>query len=228
MHTGLVTRLIAVAGAAPGAGKSTLSAGLRDWLISRGLEVDQFQEEEVLTRAEFAPLAREFANTGEVQLQTLLDTTVTYVDAAEAEGVDLAVTDALVPFVPSLMGWGYSEAEMASFLKELTSRIDSAKPTVVYLDDDPALAVARAVEREGPAWLDWLVAKLGQYPVSPVVRDLETACAYLRHERDVTLRLLGDLPWQVIVISQADPPSASAVLHIACERLAEMIEYIDD
>ncbi|MGH3897326.1 MAG: hypothetical protein ACRDTA_03560 [Pseudonocardiaceae bacterium] len=169
-----MTRLIAVAGAAPGAGKSTLSGSLRDWLIARRLKVDHVQEEEVLTRREFAPLAREFTNTGEVQLQTLLDTTVVYLDTVEAAGMDLAITDALIPFVPSLMGWGYSEAAIVNFLEELASRIDWTKPTVVYLDDDPALAVARAVEREGSPWLDWLVTKLGQYPVSPAVCDLKT------------------------------------------------------
>ncbi|MGH3502726.1 MAG: hypothetical protein ACRDQA_17805 [Nocardioidaceae bacterium] len=94
----------------------------------------------------------------------------------------------------------------------------------MYLDDDPAAAVARAVERGGPAWLDWLIAKLGHYPVSPAVHDFETACAYLQHERSVTLELLADLPWQVIVIPQPDPPSATAVQRTTRDRLAETIE----
>ena len=117
-----MTRLVAVAGSSPDAGKSTLCAGLADWLRAGGLQVDHFKEEEVLTRDAFAPLAREFTTTGAVQLQTLLETTESYLATAEEQGVDVAVTDALVPFVPSLMGWGYSEAAMTGFLAELAGR----------------------------------------------------------------------------------------------------------
>lgn len=224
VETGGVTRLVAVAGAAPGAGKSTLCAGLGGWLTARGLQVDHFREEEVLTRHAFAPLAREFTDTGQVQLPTLLDTTAAYLTEARARGVEAAVTDALVPFVPSLMGWGYSEADIAGFLQHLARRIDAADPIVVYLDDDPALAVPRAVEREGHGWLDWLLKKLGHYPVEPTICDLETACAYLRREREVTLRLLADLPWQVVVVPQSDPPSADAVQRVARDQLAQTLE----
>lgn len=223
-----MTRLVAVAGASPGAGKSTLCAGLAEWLITGGLQVDHFREEEVLTREAFAPLAHEFTITGEVRLQTLLETTESYLAAADAQGIDVVVTDALVPFVPSLMGWGYSEVAMTKFLRELARRIDAAEPIVVYLDDDPAVAVPRAVEREGPGWQDRFLTKLGQYPVEPTVRDLDTACGYLRDERDVTLRLLADLPWQVIVVGQTDPPSANGVQRIARKRLAGMLAKLDE
>ncbi len=215
-----MTRLVAVAGACPGAGKSTLCAGIADWLRSRGLRVDHFQEEEVLTREVFAPLASEFTTTGEVQLSTLVETTEAYLAHAEQQGVDVAVTDALVPFVPSLMGWGYSEIAMSAFLADLANRIAQADPIVVYLNDDPTAAVPHAVAREGPAWQDWLLTKLGQYPVEPPVHDLTTACDYLRDERDVTLRLLAQLPWEVIVLEQTDPPSPEGVQRCARECLA--------
>lgn len=225
VDTGLVmTRLVAVAGAAPGAGKSTLAAGLSDWMSACGLQVDHFREEDVLTRRVFAPLAREFSETGQVQLQTLLDTTTAYLTESYAHGTEVAVTDALVPFVPSLMGWGYSEEAIDCFLPQLARRIDAANPIIIYLDDDPAVAVPRAVAREDPGWLNWLLDKLGHYPVEPVIRDLETACAYLRQERDVTLRLLADLPWQVIMLSQSDPPSAGAVQRSARQQLADTLD----
>lgn len=216
-----MTHLLAVAGAAPGAGKSTLCAGLASWLRERGLRVDHFREEEVLTREAFTSLASEFTTTGEVQPPTLLETTEAYLAGLATAGIDVAVTDALVPFVPSLMGWGYSEAAIASFLQELAARLAWVEPTVLYLDDDPSLAVARAIEREGPAWENWLVAKLAGYPVDPPVRDRDTACHYLRYEREVTLRLLARLPWQAIVVAQPDPPSASHVLRIAREQLTQ-------
>ncbi|MGH3630112.1 MAG: hypothetical protein ACRDRL_22055, partial [Sciscionella sp.] len=71
---------------------------------------------------------------------------------------------------------------------------------------------------------DWLIAQLGQHKVSLAVHDFECACAQLRHERNVTLELLADLPWQVIVSPQPDPPCAAAVQTVAGERLAETIE----
>lgn len=222
VDTAEVTYLLAAAGAAPGAGKSTLCAGVVDWLRERGLRVDHFREEEVLTRKAFAPLAHEFTTTGQVQLPTLLEATEAYLAGLKAKGIDVAVTDALVPFVPSLIGWGYSEAAMASFLQDLATRIAWAEPTVLYLDDDPALAVPRAIDREGPNWEDWLVTKLGSYPVEPRVRDRETACHYLRYEREVTLRLLAQLPWRVIMVAQTNPPSVTEVQRLACDRLAEL------
>lgn len=85
-------------------------------------------------------------------LSFALKSTEAYLAGLNAEGIDVAVTDALVPFVPSLIGWGYSESAMASFLQDLAARIAWAEPTVLYLDDDPALAVPRAIDREGPEW----------------------------------------------------------------------------
>lgn len=174
----------------------------------------------MLTRAAFAPLASEFTSTGEVQPETLLETTVAYLNGATAEGFDVALTDALVPFVPSLMGWGYGEQEIAGFLRGLAARLLAADPVVVYLDDDPSVTVARAVQREGPAWQDWLVDKLAGYPVEPPVRDLRAAVDYLRYEREATLRLLADLPWPVIVINPSAVAGADEVHRLACEQLA--------
>lgn len=222
-----MTRLVAVAGAAPGAGKSTLCAGLADWLSEHGLNVAHFREQDVLTHEAFAPLAREFTTSGAVCPTTLLETTEAYLTGLNARGIDVAVTDALVPFVPSLMGWGYSETAMASFLQELTARLAWAEPVVVYLDDDPSPALARAIEREGPAWQDWLLNKLGDYPVQPAICDLETAADYLRYERQVTLRLVTELPWQLVVVTQTDPPSATDVQRIARERLAYTFAHLD-
>lgn len=223
-----MTRLIAVAGACPGTGKSTLCAGVADWLRSRGLRVDHFKEEEVLTRDAFAPLAQEFTATGEVRLSTLLATTKAYLAHAKQQGVDVAVTDALVPFVSSLKGWGYSEVAMSAFPAELADRIGEADPVVVYLNDDPTAAVPRAVAREGLAWQDWLLTKLGQYPVDPPVRDLNAACGYFRDERDVTLRLLAQLPWEIIVLEQTDPPSPDGVQRLAREGLARTVARLTE
>lgn len=52
--------LIAAWGVFPGIGKSMLCVGLPGWLADAGMRVDHFQEEEILTRPQYAAVAREF------------------------------------------------------------------------------------------------------------------------------------------------------------------------
>lgn len=132
-----MTRLVAVTGVAPGVGKSTLCTELREWASLRCPRVEHFREEEVLTCTAFAALAVEFTRTGRVALQTLLDSTEAYLADAAARHIDVVVTDALVPFVHSLTGWGHDEQAIAGFLRDLAVRLNDARPIVVYLNDDP-------------------------------------------------------------------------------------------
>jgi nucleoside-triphosphatase THEP1 len=53
----VVTVLVTVWGSSPGIGKSTLCAGLSEWLSGAGLRVDLFREEEILTRPQYAEVA---------------------------------------------------------------------------------------------------------------------------------------------------------------------------
>lgn len=121
------------------------------------------------------------------------------------------------------MGWGYEESAIAAFLDSLEGRLTGAEPVLVYIDDDPAQALERAIDREGPTWKDWFLGKLASYPVDPPVRGLESAIDYLRHERELTLRLLARMSWQVVVINQSDPASASDVQRMAREQLGPII-----
>lgn len=73
--------LVAVWGAAPGIGKSTLSAGLARWLTSIGRQVDHFREEDLFTRPQFADVAAHFRATGEVETGMLHAATVRPVSA---------------------------------------------------------------------------------------------------------------------------------------------------
>ena len=67
-----MTVLVVAWGASPGIGKSTLCAGLSEWLSDAGLQVDHFQEEEILTRPQYADVASHFLATGEVEREALL------------------------------------------------------------------------------------------------------------------------------------------------------------
>jgi hypothetical protein len=111
-----VTVFIAVLGAAPGVGKSTLCSGLAAALPGR---VDHFREEEILTRPAYAEVAAEFRAGGEVRPSTLLAATSAFVGRCDG---DFVVTDALFPYLPSLRAWGHSPAALASFLAALAER----------------------------------------------------------------------------------------------------------
>jgi hypothetical protein len=88
-----VTILVSVWGAAPGAGKSTLCAGLCALLAGEGLRVDHFREEEILTRPEFGEVAGEFRGTGAVELRTLLEANARFAGAVRAAGDDVVVKE---------------------------------------------------------------------------------------------------------------------------------------
>lgn len=220
--TGRMTFLIAVNGAAPGVGKSTLCGALDRWLIGLGLRVDHFREEEILTRPAFAPLAAEFTTTGEVRLATLLATTAEFLRDARTAGTEVVVADALVPFLPSLRAWGHGEQVVARFLDDLGAAFGPVRPVMVYLDGDPVTALRRAAEREGPDWLGWFVGKLAGYRTDPPVRDLDTAHAYLLREREVVLRLLRARPWDLVVVAGADQATPSQVERTVRAALSEL------
>lgn len=197
-----------------------MSAALRDWLAGRGLGVELFAEQDVLTRREFARVAAEFRAAGVVDLKTVLAAVSDYVASIHQAAVDIAITDSLVPFVPSLLAWGHDELAASAFLHELATLLMPVRPVIVYLDGDPRTALARAAGREGPGWLDCFVRKLARYQVQPAVRDVETACAYLEAERDATLRLILAPQWEVVVIDRADELSPADVARRTEEALA--------
>lgn len=202
-----MTRLIALAGSSPGIGKSTACRALCRRLREAGLRVDHFEEDHIRSRPEFAGVAADFDQTGAVSPQVLLEATASYVTAAR----DVIVTDALMPYIPSLLAFGQTQTAIASFLDRLDDVLAPLDPVLVYLDGDPDRALARASEREGPQWLDWFVAKLARYRVSPPVHDPPTAARYLRYERELTLRLLGTSRWRLAIIPDADRGSPEEV-----------------
>lgn len=172
---GKVTTIIAVWGAAPGIGKSTLCTGLADWLAGAGLRVGHFAEEEIFTRPQFADVASHFRSTGDVEAAMLLAATSRFAESLVASGTHVIVADALVPFVPSLLAMGYNEQMVADFVADLTTLLAPVKPVLVFLDGDIAAALARAAAREGPGWLEWYTGKLAHYGLTPNGSDLASA-----------------------------------------------------
>ncbi|MEU0384374.1 hypothetical protein [Streptomyces chartreusis] len=210
-----MTVLITVWGASPGVGKSTLCAGLSQWLADTGLRVDHFREEEILTRPQFDAVAKEFKATGTVELETLIAGTAKFVDAVVASGDDVVIADALMPFVPTLLAMGHGEETINAFMTDLTEVLARVQPVMVFLDGNAESALSRAATREGEQWLDWYVGKLAGYKVSPPAADVASAVKYLLHERAVTLGAARRKDWGLIVIERADELSPGEVLRVA-------------
>lgn len=207
--------LICVLGSAPGIGKSTLCRGLRAAFERDGLSVDHFAEDDILTAPEFEAVAAEFGATGVVAMETFVAATKAY--AARIEAYDLAIADSQLPYLPSLLAFGHSRVEIAAFLRELAELVD---PVVIFLDGDPEKALRRAVQREDPAWLDWFVAKLARYEVTPAVHDAASAAVYLEAERETILDLLRD--WRLVVVDRADESTPEDLLGRVLAQLGRM------
>lgn len=150
--------IIAVDGVAPGVGKTTVMRHVVASLIGRGTDVMAFAEEDVLTHPALADVAHEFAAVGRVSPETLLDASAQYFRwFADAEE-EVAVVDALFPFVASLLGWGRDEREIYAFTSRLRVLPGAESIRFVYLDADPRAALQRASAREANGWLEWLIS----------------------------------------------------------------------
>lgn len=195
--TGDVKPVIAVDGVAPGVGKSTVRRQIVALLTDRGITSTAFAEKDVLTHPTFSPVAAEFETTGKVGRGTLLQAAADYLRWFDEDPGDVAVTDALFPFVASLLGWGHDEPEIDEFLAKLHAVSGASAILFVYLDDDPRAAIARAVAREREGWLEWLIDSLNDASGEPVV-DLDSLSAYFYRRRDLTCRLLARHGWPVV------------------------------
>lgn len=210
-----MTVLIAVWGASPGVGKSTLCVGLSRWLADSGLRVDHFREEEILTRPQFAAVAADFKATGGAALRTLIEATAQFVDSVLTSGEDVVVADALVPFMPTLLAMGHGEKAIDAFMTDLTRVLAPVCPVMVFLDGNAEAALSRAERREGAQWLDWYIGKLAEYEVLPPVADVASAVKYLVREREMTLGMVERKPWGLVVIEPGDEALPDEVLRIA-------------
>lgn len=62
-------------------------------------------------------------------------------------------------------------------MEELERAVAPAEVTVVYVHDDPATALRRAVEREDAGWEDWYVRTLPVPATFVTSRPLLPTCA---------------------------------------------------
>ncbi len=158
-------------------------------------------------------MAASFLGSGYVDAAALVHATLRYLTAAAEAGVEIVVMDTLIPYVPSLLAFGYSEARIATIIDELAAGTAGMELVAVFLDGDPWPALARAAAREDPRWLGWYAGKLARYGLlaSPEP-DLDTLTAYLTREREITLRVLLAQPWPLLVVDRAHDRTPADIL----------------
>ncbi len=219
-----MTRIVAVAGVAPAVGTSTLAAGLRDWMTGRGLSVDLVEEDEVLTRPVFAPMARELAVTGACTVATLTSCVTAFIDEIAESAYDVVICDALFPFVRSLHDWDIGEIVVDGFLADCTRALAAVPFTLVYVDADVYAALRHADVREPSGWLEWYLANMIRNEPSSDVNPVDVAVGLLARERDEALRLMAQHGWDVRQIPEADLLSPEEILARAQQQLSETRE----
>ena len=199
-----MTTSIAVTGVAPAVGKSTVALHVARLLRDHGRRVDLIEEDELLTRPEYAPVARELAATAHVRLETLLDSTSSVLAGHADNPDDFIVWDDLLPFVSVLLGWRYDGSDIADFLEVLATRMAGTHAVVVYLDASVPNALRLAAAREPDHYLEWYIETLERRDIGPLVHGIESAAHYLEWERSLTMRLLEEHGWEVLYVGGVD------------------------
>jgi hypothetical protein len=199
-----MTEIVALSGVAPAVGVSTLADGLREAFVSRGRTVDLVEEDEVLTRPVFAPMARELTVTGLCAVGTMAACVSDFARESAKSGVDVVICDSLFPFVRSLSDWDYGEIAIDGFLAECTEALTPLPFTLVYLDADIGTALQHAAEREPAGWLEWYLASLIREEQPSTKPPLDVAVDVLDREREVALRLMAGHGWDVRRVPETD------------------------
>jgi hypothetical protein len=211
--------LISVLGS-PGVGKSSLCRALTERYAAAGVAVDHFAEEQILTRPAFAAVAEEFAGgSGIVRPETLITATREYARQSRADGVAVSITDALIPFIPSLRAWGHSKQAINGIVEELAQAVRPTEVIIVHLVDDPERALRRAAAREAPGWIDWYVDKLRAAPGATEVVDLDSAVRHLNEEVDLTRQILDRSGWPVIELARVTELDPAVLVQTVINRL---------
>ena len=201
--------LVLITGAGPGLGKSLLANRLHADLAESHVDAVLFEEHDIVDRLEFAPVMEEFRSRGRVEPETLLDCAAAYGRWCVARAADVYVLDALFPYLPSLLAWGYSDRSIERFLDRLRTRLDEVDMIELHLDGDATAALRRASAREGGDWIDRHVAKVSTFDdASALVETRGDVAAYTRVAATRSRQLLRRAPWPVHFLHADDGPDS--------------------
>jgi hypothetical protein len=191
---------VLVTGASPGLGKSSLAEALVVTLRTAGRPARLFREGDITSERDFSAVMNELQSTGEVQLDTLLAAADAFLTSARAGSSDVLVHDALFPYLPSLLAWGYADDDIAAFFVRLATLFDGFDVIELHLVGDVRKGLAGAAEREGGDWLDRHLAKVAQYRPRQQITTNEDVAVYYDAGAARSRTLLAAAPWRTVFI----------------------------
>jgi hypothetical protein len=166
--------------------------------------------------------AREFDSTGEARIETLLAAAAACLKSVHDRGTDVFVLDALLPYLPSLLVWGYTDDEVAAFFARLSEFFVGFEVVEVQLVGDPSRALTRAVEREREDWLDGHLAKASGFRAVRPIATRDDLVAYYNDAAARSQALAAGAPWRVEVIDVEQ--GETSVLVAASAAIASLFE----
>ncbi len=151
----------------------------------------------------------EFDAAGEVRLETLVDAAADYLSSARERRADVFVLDALFPYLPSLLAWGYADAEIADFFARLAALFDGFVVVELHIVADARMALARATEREGGDWLTDHTSKVSRYRAVGHVSSSDDVVGYYEDASARSQVVVTRAPWPVERIYADDGPASA-------------------
>ena len=194
-------KLIMLMGAAPGAGKSTLSEFLFDQFTRHAIPTRWIYEEDILHLDVFTPVVQAFRHGQGDAIEALLAAARRFVqETVQADAV--IVTDSIFPAYTWLFAAGYPRATIADFSAQLAQLLDPLQPLTIYLDSDVATSLTRAVAQRGTPWLDGLITTMQTYTYCHThpVRDVDDVIAFFEKVRELSIELLAGWPHATLVL----------------------------
>ena len=168
-----------VTGSGPGLDKSTLAEVLAQSLLNTGRTVELFQELDIEDHPAFAAVMGEFRSTGDASRSTLLRATSEYLRQVEGRGAEFLILDALFAYLPSLLAWSDTDAEVHDFFRRIAKLFSDFRVLEIHLYGDLRVALDRAVLREGEDWLADQVKKTARFRGAPSTSTRDEAVSYL-------------------------------------------------
>lgn len=188
--------MVMVTGGAPGVGKSSLVG----YLAERIDDASVFAEEEILTADEFAELIGIWRHGAVPSIEVLDRAATAHLDRCRTENASTFIQDALLPYLPSLYAWGYDDETIAGWFDQLARSAEGFLLVQLHLSGDPVQALGRAAVREGPDWIDQMLARALTWAGGEGVRDLTSLASLFRRWDGRSQRLLSKSPWSAVVI----------------------------
>ena len=173
-------RWVMISGVGPGAGKSTLAAGLARELRGAGAPVDLIPEEDLFVRAEFAEAATGFREKRfESMSQDLLAAYARLVEKAEREG-SVVIFDWEAAGMVEDLPWAQDQSALDTHVQSVMDTVRAFQPVVLFLEAPLRLAYERAVAERGDPWVTRYAGLGAERGLGRHGSPQQRALAYLR------------------------------------------------